>query len=90
MDPVAVVITIACGLVAVSYIARTVVHAVVRLREGQRRAQDEELAARLTRIEHAVEATALEVERIGELMRFTARLQAPASPAAVVRHITPH
>jgi hypothetical protein len=54
-----------------------------------------ELRERLDRIEIAVEATALEVERISEANRFMAKLLADRSAAAVPsgrpeRVITPH
>jgi len=57
-----------------------------------------DLAARLERIENAVETTALEVERISESNRFVAKLLAErnsvsAPPSAVKsaeRVITPH
>ena len=39
------------------------------------------MEARLARIEHVVEATAVEVERIAEAQRFTARLLAEQRPA---------
>lgn len=39
-----------------------------------------ELAAQLQRIEHAVEAMAIEVERISESQRYVARIQADRSP----------
>ena len=48
-----------------------------------------EVAARLERIEHAVEAVAIEVERISEGQRFTTKLLSErggeASPAGGVR-----
>ncbi len=55
-------------------------------------------AARLTQLVDAVDAIALEVERISEAQRFTARLladrQAPPAPAPVARRdpgvVTPH
>lgn len=55
--------------------------------------------ARLARIEHAVEAIALEVERLGEAQRYATRLQAErdrlppavfATPNPPGRSITPH
>ena len=39
------------------------------------------LEARLARIEHVVEATAVEVERIAEAQRFSAKLLAEQRPA---------
>lgn len=55
--------------------------------------------ARLQRIEHAVEAIALEVERLGEAQRYATRLQADrerlpspgiATPSNPLRAVTPH
>ena len=43
--------------------------------------------ARLDRIEHAVEAIAVEVERISEGQRFTTKLLAERSPAETPRSI---
>jgi hypothetical protein len=53
---------------------------------------------RLARLEQAVEAIALEVERISEGQRFTTKLLAergsadrlPVSPTSEPRHVTPH
>ena len=54
---------------------------------------------RMTRLEHAVESIALEVERISEGQRFTTKLLAERaqaepmrgiSPAEPIRHVTPH
>ena len=55
----------------------------------------DELATRLERIEHTVESTAIEVERISEANRFLSKLLAdragvPNSAAAPPRVITPH
>lgn len=43
-------------------------------KEGLRVSTDPELAARVSRIEQIVEATAFEIERISEGQRFTTRL----------------
>jgi hypothetical protein len=53
---------------------------------------------RMARLEQAVEAIALEVERISEGQRFTTKLLAergsanrlPVAPASEPRHVTPH
>ena len=52
---------------------------------------------RMARLEQAVDAIALEVERISEGQRFTTKLLAdraadrlPAAPDAQRRHVTPH
>ena len=56
-----------------------------------------DVTQRLTRIEAAVEAIAIEVERISEAQRFSARLQAesmaaqlPSGRVPEARVITPH
>jgi hypothetical protein len=65
--------------------------------EVRRESFDED--ARLQRIEHAVEAIAIEIERLGEGQRFTTKLLAQrdrvqqaivSTPASPVRSITPH
>ena len=92
MDPLAWVLSIACGFVAVGYIAKVVANAVVRLREIQVSAGSARLDARLERMEAALDAIAIEVERAGELQRFTARLQQVSMtepPRSIVRPITP-
>lgn len=86
----------AIGIVAVSaaaaFISWVVANAVARLREAQTRQLPTDLEARLARIEAAVEAIAIEVERAGELQRFTAKLSqstAPSEPARIARPVTP-
>jgi hypothetical protein len=53
------------------------------IRGTRRPALDPENSPRLQRIEEAVEAIALEVERIGEAQRFTTKLLAERQPDAV-------
>jgi hypothetical protein len=61
-------------------------------------AQLRELVTRLERLEHGVEATAVEVERIAEGQRFVTRVLAERAPeralsdptAARARVVTPH
>jgi hypothetical protein len=62
-----------------------------------RHAGDPELKDRLERIDHAIDAMAIEMERLGEGQRFVTRLLAETSPNAKVargveshRVITPH
>lgn len=55
----------------------------------------EEMAQRLARIEQAVDATAVEVERISEAQRFTTKLlvekgHASALESSRARVVTPH
>lgn len=58
----------------------SVVHTLVRSRErrleleAQRYAGDPEVSLRLERMEQAIEAMAVEVERVAEAQRFTTRL----------------
>jgi hypothetical protein len=70
------------------------------LRRGRRsEAADIESSPRLQRIEQAIEAIALEVERIGEAQRFSTRLLSERQPDAIAnraavaappRVVTPH
>lgn len=78
---------------AVSFIAWTVARAVVRVRQLQVPQPSPDIEARLARIESAVDAIAIEVERNGELQRFNARLalgDARPEPLRIERPITPH
>ncbi|MDP1861434.1 MAG: hypothetical protein Q8K82_22375 [Gemmatimonadaceae bacterium] len=91
MDPLAWVLSVACGCVAVGYIAKVVANAVVRLREVQRSRDGVLLEQRLERMETALDAIAIEVERAGELQRFSAQLtRGTPAPPAVPRQVTPH
>jgi hypothetical protein len=58
---------------AVCFITWTVSRTVLRMRQLQVQPPRSDLEARLERIESAVEAIAIEVERNGELQRFNAR-----------------
>jgi hypothetical protein len=76
-----------------SFIAWTIARAVVRLRQPPVARSTLDLEARLARIESAVEAIAIEVERNGELQRFNARQmrgEALSDPLRIERPITPH
>jgi hypothetical protein len=93
-DPAKVVIALsffASVSYAISSIARA---AVAHRREGARLERDSSPSlaeARLARIEQAVEAIALEVERISEGQRFTTKLlseQARLAPKPVQRQIS--
>jgi hypothetical protein len=48
---------------------------------GQSSLADSEIAARLDRIERAVESIAVEIERVSEGQRFTTRLLSERSPS---------
>jgi hypothetical protein len=58
---------------SVCFITWTVARTVLRMRQLQAQPPRPDLEARLERIEAAVEAIAIEVERNGELQRFNAR-----------------
>lgn len=76
-----------------SFIVWTVARTVLRMRQLQVPLPPSDLSARLERIESAVEAIAIEVERNGELQRFQARLSRgePAPERVQVeRPVTPH
>lgn len=93
MDDRTFIIGILALCSAGSFIAWIVATAVVRLRQMQMPAASAETDARLARIESAVEAIAIEVERNGELQRFNARLArggAAPEPLRIERPITPH
>ncbi len=72
MDPATAVV----GIVLVSSVSYTIV-SVTKLILGRRASQkpaDSLADARLGRLEHAVDAIALEIERISEGQRFTTKL----------------
>jgi len=72
MDPATAVV----GIVLVSSVSYTIV-SVTKLILGRRASQkpaDSLADARLARLEHAVDAIALEIERISEGQRFTTKL----------------
>jgi len=78
---------------AVSFIVWTVARTVLRMRQLQTPLPRSDLEARLDRIESAVDAIAIEIERNGELQRFNARLASgEASPERlpIERSVTPH
>jgi hypothetical protein len=66
------------SFMAFAYTVRTIASAAVRHREQDRKIAEIDSApvsdARLARLESAVEAIAIEVERISEGQRFTTRL----------------
>lgn len=93
MDPAAQVLiaAILCG--SVLLMVKLIIGAFARAKRAQSLGDADEIERRLARIEHAVDAIAVEVERAGELQRFTARLSHPAQArelGAPERHITPH
>ena len=89
------------GLMATLGCATRVVLASIRRRTAPPpenvAAQLADIAARLERVEQTVDATAVEVERIGEGQRFTAKLVAGRAPTTPLRAegergrvVTPH
>ena len=89
------------GLVAVIAVTVTSMASVWRRRIEARttKAAPDAIEQRLARIENAVDVIAVEVERIAEAQRFSARLEAeretrrvanPATPAREGRVVTPH
>lgn len=64
------IIAVAC--VSAAILINVTLGAVVRLKALQQRSVPNDLAERLDRIEHAVEAMAIEVERNGEVQRALA------------------
>ena len=85
-DPAAAAIIVVIACTAVAAIVKTIASAVLRMQELKYRASsgllDGAADARLKRIEHAVEAIAVEVERISENQRFTTKLLSERSGSA--------
>ena len=81
----------ALAALTVMTVVKTIVNGVLRLADKQRE-QREHLDAprarlveeRLDRMETAIDAVAIELERIGEHQRFSAQLAAGAVPKATV------
>jgi hypothetical protein len=90
----AIVLTVA--VLASAFIVKHLIDAVVRIMADRRAALPTEresgIAQRLERIEAAVDAIALEVERVGESQRFSTRLlhgEGALDPAPAARQRTP-
>ena len=76
-DPAAVVAVVASACAAAAYTVRVIANAVLKHKEMENRAGEPAISYsddRIARIEVAVESIALEVERISEGQRFTAKL----------------
>lgn len=74
-------------------IAKLIVDTVVRLRDRSPLGDPLALERRLERMENAIEAIAIEVERTGEAQRFNARLaqsQLDMGQRPLARPVTPH
>jgi hypothetical protein len=88
-----IVALVICLVGSWSLVVWTVARWVFKRQQPQTRPALGDLEQRLDRIEAAVESIAIEVERNGELQRFTARL-ASGEPVALrppaERSITPH
>jgi hypothetical protein len=81
VPPIIFLAVIMCGS-AVLITAMTLISRHISLRRQDLRAlSDDEIAQRLERIEHAVDATAIEVERLSESHRFVAKLLAERTNA---------
>jgi hypothetical protein len=92
MDSAVAVIVIA-GSAGVASVVWAIVYGVVRVRQLQSKLADPVLAERLSRMESALDAIAIEVERIGESQRFSARLGGSSSAeerARIAREVSPH
>jgi hypothetical protein len=78
MTEPAVLIIVVSGLGAAAFSIRTIANAVVRHREQDRKIAEASAASvsdeRMARLETAVDAIAVEVERISEGQRFATRL----------------
>ena len=96
MPPEIIGIMTVCATVAIVAISRLFSRQAELRHDRRPQRDDNDLADRLHRIEMAVEATALEVERISEANRFMARLLAERAglgapaPKAPERVVTPH
>lgn len=78
----------AIAAVTVITVVKIIANGVMRLAAHQRALLTEprgaEIEARLDRLETAIDAVAIELERIGEHQRFAAQLAARAAPKATV------
>jgi hypothetical protein len=93
MDNQAKVMIAAFLAISAALIVKTIATAIVRYAEVQRRRDEISpslIQDRLERIEIAVDAIAIEVERLGEHQRFNAQLAmnrpAPLPPKAITPH----
>jgi hypothetical protein len=81
MESRAWAIIITAGCVALAVIVREALHAMVRLAQAKLQAQQSGVSLQLERLESAVEAVAIEVERVGERQRFEASTRADVASA---------
>jgi hypothetical protein len=93
MDSMGKVMIVMAGGTTVTMLARTIANAVIRYTEIRRRGAEvtpSMIQERLERIEIAVDAIAIEVERLGEHHRFNAQLALNRPEPLPSRVVTPH
>jgi hypothetical protein len=73
------------GLVTITSIARLIEKLIERSKPVQPRGL-QELSEKIDRIGQAVEAMAIEVERVGESQRFLTRVLSEKAPEQIARH----
>jgi hypothetical protein len=83
IPPIIILAVIMCGtaIVLTATVAVVVSRHLSQRRAASRALSTEEIVLRLERIEAAVETTAIEVERLAESSRFTAKLLAGRTDA---------
>jgi hypothetical protein len=92
MDSRSLALSIIAFCVCGAFATWAIIEGKVRLAQLKKPLGDADAQHRLARIEAAVESIAIEVERISEAQRFSARLAAgrSAEPLQIERPITPH
>ncbi len=89
MDPRVniVIAAIVCG--SLIMMVKLIIEATSKAKRPPALENQEAIERRLARIEHAVEAMAIEIERNGELQRFNSRLGQGANPPEPARIARP-
>jgi hypothetical protein len=93
MDQQAKVLIVACLAISAVMIVRAIAAAIIRFAEVQQRRDEvtpSMIQERLERIEVAVDAIAIEVERLGEHQRFNAQLAMNRPEPLPPKAVTPH
>lgn len=108
MDPIVLTASVVSGCVVLGYIVKVVTDGVTEVLAARRSdrsySESNNIDDRLSRLESSIDAVALELERVGELQRFTAQISAGtvvplrlapplalhSDPAVHVRAVTPH
>lgn len=85
MDPIAQVFIAGIVCAAAAFMVKAIADGAVRMQQLKSGGASPAIEERLARIEAAVDAIAIEVERSGELQRFTARLAAEPTAASASR-----